>query len=119
MAIVALVIAIGFSAFKAGDSKAKPSTKNEVTLHFKGDVYDPQSVKDPANWAENNPADICLTGVQACNMTVLESDVTGTAPNRVLDGSQIVLDATGSISSGYAPTKIAGPGSTPTIRNKN
>lgn len=120
MPLVALVIAITsvtLMSFKA-NLKA-PKFVSPVPLYFHGDTSDPSSVTNPANWREQSNGEECETGTIACAMTVEDTDVIGSSPNRTLNGDQIELTAENNGSDQYAPEKLSGPGSEPTIHNKN
>lgn len=120
MALVALVIAISSVTLMSFKSDLKASKfVSPVTLYFHGDTTDPSSVAEPSNWKEQLNADTCNTGTIACAMTVEDTDVIGSSPNRTLNGDQIELTAENNGSNQYAPEKLSGPGSEPTIHNKN
>lgn len=99
LALVAMVI--GFSAFKFTELKPQDS----VTLYFQGDPTDPDEVKNPANWTEDDNNLTCTGSLLACSMEVHPDDATDDEEGeRELNPSTITLDAF-QTSAGYIPAK--------------
>ncbi|MCA5004058.1 hypothetical protein [Sphingobacterium bovistauri] len=120
MAFAAIIIAISSVTLMSFKENLEVSRFiSPITLYFHGDTSDPNSVTNPANWREQPNGEECDTGTIACSMTVEDTDLTGTFPTRTLNGSQIELTAENNGSNQYAPEKLSGPGSEPTIHNKN
>lgn len=118
MLLIAGLAIVGFSSFKMINNSQKIAASS-VPLYFHGDTEDPDSVADPENWTEESNGENCQTGDVACSMTVQDTDLTGTAPNRELDPTKIQLSAVSNGSGEYAPIKSSGSGSQPEIHNRN
>lgn len=106
MALGALAIA-ATSGTLMSFSKKDIVKQDKVTLYFEGDPTKEAQVKDPNNWAEDNPAQSCSGSFKACSMDVNPSDVQGAAGSRTLNTTKIILGAN-STTSGYTPYKAGG-----------
>lgn len=109
MAIIALVIAAGSTTLMSFKKLEKKQT--DVTLFFDGNPTIESQVKDPSNWAEDNPGSTCSGTLKACSMDVNPADLQGATGSRTLNPSRIILGAsnTGTTSNPtYVPNKAGG-----------
>lgn len=107
---------VGFSAFKHIEENTR---SNEVTLFFDGDATNADEVKDASNWAEDNLAATCDGNLQACAIKVHEDDVMGSPGTRVLNTSNITLDASETTPGNYIPQKAPSSSSSHEIEDLN
>lgn len=119
MAMVAILMIIGFSAFKVAEKDNDSKTESPILVYFHGDPLVSTEVQDPELWKVLPYTHTCNTGNnKACSMEVDEDDLTGVSNARYLDPTKITIDAVDT-ANGFIPDEIHGSSSpNPQIFNR-
>ncbi len=101
LGIVALCMAVGFTAFKEISKK----TVADVDIYFDGNPLVQDEIEDPANWKQMSPTFTCDGSLKGCKITVDSEDVVPGIPNNTLR-TDAEITSTGDEDDGFRPLTV-------------